>query len=109
MELYNSLDDGSGQASALINIGATYNQAHDSSKALEVLDRALDLAKSLRNKDLEAGSLNAIGRAYANLGDRSRALETYRSALSEYQEVGDREGDADVSRNIRMLSASKSR
>jgi tetratricopeptide (TPR) repeat protein len=84
-------------------MGAVYNRGHDSSRALEVLNRAMDMAKSVRANDLEAGILNAIGLAFANLGDRSKALESYNSALLKYQEIGNSQGDADVLRNIATL------
>ena len=107
--LYQSLDDAGGQASAMINIGVIHSRAHDPSKALEVLNSALELAKSLSDKSLEAGCLNAIGQAYASLGDRGRALESYNSALSEFRQIGNPGANAEVIRNIELLSAGKSR
>jgi tetratricopeptide (TPR) repeat protein len=90
-------------------MGAAYNQAHDSSRALEVLNRALEMARTSGEQDLEAGALSGIGRAFANLGDRSKALASYNSALSEYQETGNDEANSEVLRNIATLSASKNR
>jgi hypothetical protein len=86
-----------------------YNQAHDSSRALEVLNRALEMAKKSGEQDLETGTLNAIGQAFANLSDRSRARDSYNSAHSGYQESGNERANEEVLRNIATLSASKNR
>jgi len=93
----------------MINIGMIHTQTHDPSKALEMLNRALGLMTPLSDKGLQAACLNAIGQAYAGMGDRSRALQSYNSALLEFSEIGNRGGNAEVLRNIRLLSAGKSR
>jgi len=109
LELYRSLGDAGGQASALINMGTTQHHRHDATKALALLSEALNLSRTSGRTALEAASLNAIGRAYANAGDEDRALESYKASLNTYQLIDDLKGNEEVLRNIRRLSHGKNR
>lgn len=104
--VYRSLGELNGEAVALVNLGTAYSQMHDGPRAFDALNRALDLARTAKDRCLEAGVLNSIGFAYANLGEKESARMNYEAALSNYHEIGDRQGDAAVRKNLELLDQS---
>jgi tetratricopeptide (TPR) repeat protein len=88
------MDDLTGQAQALTQLGATHLRLGQGARAVDLLRRALDLLSG-------AGDDPGTARALANLGDAEQRLGRYRSArehhsraLALYQRDGDVSGAA---------------
>jgi adenylate cyclase len=59
-------------------------------EALQLLDRAFELAQTVGEQTLIGTCLQSIGEVYAEQGDYSRALDHYERALPYYDEVANR-------------------
>jgi adenylate cyclase len=82
LSLYRSIQDSSGEANLLSNIGALYMNEGDDSKAMEYYVRALELGELLKENLRIATALNNMGSIYNhNESTRPRALEMYHRSL----------------------------
>ena len=97
----------SGEASALNNLGGTYNAFGETSRALDPFQRALAIHRQTGNRKGEATTLNNLGTACSRLGDGKRALELYKQALLTFRAVRDAKGAATAMKNIQSLYADR--
>jgi len=72
-------------------------------QAIETLQQVLDLARKLKNRQIEALVIGGIGFNYEQLDQFQQALDYYYQALPIYQEVGDRKGEAVTLNNIGVV------
>ncbi len=68
------------RAVTLYATGDAYNALHESAKALDYLQRALDIYD--QDSEGQAGVLASMGEVYADMGDRRTALQKYEKALA---------------------------
>jgi CHAT domain-containing protein/tetratricopeptide (TPR) repeat protein len=64
------------------------------SQSLARYEAALQLYRSLGDRNSEASSLNKIGQAYNLTSEREKSLDAFNQALRLYQTLGDRGGEA---------------
>lgn len=69
---------------------------NETSEALTLETKALDLARTAGDKGLEAGCLVSLGLIYDRAGDRSKALESYRQGRIIWQLTGNPLAEAQV-------------
>ncbi|MEG4207137.1 CHAT domain-containing protein [Microcoleus sp. Pol7_A1] len=89
-----SLDDRTGEATTLNNIGLAYNDLGEKQKAKEYFNQALPLFRAMGDRAKEATTLTNIGLVYSDLGEKQTALDYYKQALDLRQKAGDRRGEA---------------
>lgn len=65
----------------LINLGYAYEVLGERQKAIQNYDKALEVARKLRNREGEANALNNLGDTYYFLGDWEAALRYVQQAL----------------------------
>ena len=102
------------KASALNNIGYIYMNQGDIPKALEYLNKSLNIQEEIGDKKGMATSFNNIGMIYNNQGDNPKALEYFNKSLNIYEEISDKKGMALSFNNIgsiydKQASEAKSR
>ena len=79
----------------LIAIALGFLEQHK--KSLTAHNEALELSKSINDKNKEAQQLESIGQIWdAGLEDKPKALDYYQNALVVVQEIGDREWEANL-------------
>ncbi|MGB7375039.1 MAG: tetratricopeptide repeat protein, partial [Rivularia sp. (in: cyanobacteria)] len=100
LTLSREVEDKSGEATTLNNIGGVYDLLGDKQQALKLYKQSLLLRRKVEDKSGEAGSLNDIGSVYQELGDIPQALKYYNQALLLSREVGDKTQQATTLNNI---------
>lgn len=90
------------QAVTLYSISAAYRTSGNSEKALEYLQRTLDLSSQLDARDwrLVASAWNDRGFMLANLGRHGEAVEALKQALSLFREKQDVRGQGSALINL---------
>ena len=83
--------DLAGEFIALINIGLTYKNRGQYSKALNYYHQALGVEKQTGSKG--TGTLSMIGSFYSEIGQYSKALEFNQQVLEGTRKAGDRAGE----------------
>jgi tetratricopeptide (TPR) repeat protein len=68
------------QAGALNNLGVSYAEMANYSKAIEYLEQSLQLSREMDDRKSEAAILNNLGSVYEKSGDLVRAVEFYEDA-----------------------------
>ncbi len=101
LRLFDSLGFKSGVANILTNLGSTYFNAGEGTKAIDFHFRALKIGEEL-NDSLRIGTaLNGIGSVYNNKDDtRDKALEYFLRALPIFRKINNELGEGTVSMNI---------
>ena len=66
---------------------------HPRTERIPWLDKALEAARTLKDRGAEARHLCRFGSAYYALGNARKAIEYYEKALLIHQEIGDRRGE----------------
>ncbi len=77
-----------GHTGALNNLGVTYVENGNYSKAIEYMEQSLLLSREIGDRKSEASILNNLGSTYEKLGDLVRAVELYEQALLINREIG---------------------
>ena len=103
LDIFISLNDKSGIASAFLNMGQVFRQEGNISKALEFYHKALKLYIEINHKPGVATSYNNIGFVFDSQGEIAQALDYYEKALVIYAEIDDREGIATANANIGFI------
>ncbi|MCZ6756406.1 MAG: CHAT domain-containing protein [Gemmatimonadetes bacterium] len=103
LDMYQSVDYGTGTQSALGQLGTAYTALGDSRQAFVVLDSAFTVASAQGLDQEQASILEAIAELYRGAGDFRRALEVYDSAKTINAALGldietgtDLRGEADI-------------
>ena len=94
------LNNRSGEAKNLNNIGAVHNTLGQSEKALNYYNQALLITRQINEPSEEAKLLNNIGGVYQASGAIKQALAYFNQALSIHIKVGIRPGEATALNNI---------
>ncbi|HSE43231.1 MAG TPA: tetratricopeptide repeat-containing diguanylate cyclase, partial [Acidobacteriota bacterium] len=89
-----------GIALSLNNIGVVYGRLGDNKKALDHLEKSLELRKKLEVQKDVASSLNNIGDVYMKLGKFEKSLELYQQSLEISKGTGDKSQIAGTMKNI---------
>ena len=87
-------------SSVLNRLGAVYLSRGESDKAVDVVQRSLDLRERLGDILGVARSSNNLGILRSDSGDWQGALQTYRRCLEAMQMIGDNEGIAIAHTNM---------
>ncbi len=80
-----------GEATALHNIAAVYQQEGDTVTALNYYFKSIDIRKSLNDKNGIAGVYNNIAAIYEKKGDLEKALDYYSKSLELRKELNDQQ------------------
>ncbi len=75
------------QADQHMAAGRDYLAANDYAAALQELEQALSLYRTVENQEGEAMALLNLGYAYRGLGDEAAAIEQFEQALTLFQEL----------------------
>jgi len=94
LKIGESLGDKSLIAQARSNIGETYYNFGDLSKAIAYQEQALSLWRELNNARGQSQSLVALGYYYANLADPQKAVELFDRAFELSRGIHDVRGEA---------------
>lgn len=94
LQAYRGVNDRSGEAYVLNNLGEAYRSLSQYSKAIEYYQQALPLFRALDDSNGEAMTLNNWGLAYFSLSQYQKAIDYHQQAMLVYQTLGDRNGQA---------------
>jgi DNA-binding SARP family transcriptional activator len=89
LDLFRSLGNRGGEASALCLLGQTRLFAGRYPQALELLRGAIDISDEINDCRGKAVSMNHVGSVYLLLGRYPEALDHYRQALAAFRLMGD--------------------
>ena len=89
-------DDAGARAESLQNMASALLGEGEASRALEMLDEALELFRAVGSRLGEANTLRVIGDVQSFLKENEGALESYGDALDLFRAVGDRLGEANT-------------
>jgi CHAT domain-containing protein len=92
--------DRNGEAQTLNNIGEVYWSLGEIRKALEKLNEALPLRRTVGDRRGEAQTLNNLGLVYWSLGEMQKALEKHNEALPISRAIGARKVEAETLADI---------
>ncbi len=95
-EVFIAAGDVANEAVATANLGVAALDEGDASGAVELLDAALDLARSSADDRVIARVLSTLGAACVARRDSRRACELLEEALVLLRAVGDRRGELDA-------------
>jgi CHAT domain-containing protein/Tfp pilus assembly protein PilF len=87
----------------LLKQGLQRTQRGEPKRAIETFQKALAIARQLRERDSEATTLNNIALVYRGIGQPQQALEFLNQALPIQRAVGDRNGEAATLSNIGLV------
>jgi len=76
------------ESSALVGLGNIYLEQGEFTKAKNVFEQSLNIAREIGNKPWEAKTLNQIGRYFHRQGDYLRAQSYYEASIEIYQQLG---------------------
>lgn len=101
LRLFDSLGFKSGIANILSNLGSTYFNAGEGTKAIDFHLRALKIGEELSDSVRIGTALNGIGSVYNNKDEtRDKALEYFLKALPIFRKINYEGGVATVSMNV---------
>ncbi len=89
-----SLAARSQEANALYGMGTTYSILGEHQKALDALNQALSLRRTLKQPREEARVLWSIAEVYKDLGENQKALDYYNQTVTLSRSIGDRSQEA---------------
>jgi TonB family protein len=87
-------------AQSLLEEARKHTAKREYQLAIASLERALELSRSIKDRDREVQALTQIGDVYYNTGQPEKALEVLKQALPISQEVGNRHLETTVLINI---------
>ncbi|PPT09597.1 High-affnity carbon uptake protein Hat/HatR [Geitlerinema sp. FC II] len=92
---FRARDDLSGEAAVLSTLGGVYASREEyHQRAIDYLDRALELAQRTDNPSLEATTLFNLGELQFARTDFEAAVETFEAALQRFRALEDTDGEA---------------
>jgi CHAT domain-containing protein/ketosteroid isomerase-like protein len=101
-EIAGRLGDKVGSVDVLNGLARIYAQ-NDNARALEYLQKALQLAREIGDKDRIARSLNGIGLVFSRQGNNTQALLYYQDSVKLFEELGDKVRYAGALSNIALI------
>lgn len=106
--LSEELDDRSGIATSLGNIGLVARRQGDFEAAREYHEDSLDISEDLDDQSGIAKSLNSLGAVAHEQGDFETARGYYEDSLAIREELGDRSGIATCLNNLGLVAQEQS-
>jgi predicted ATPase len=94
-------------ASALRRLGILVEATRDLDRAHEVFAEALDVFRSLKDKDGEAAALNSLGVVMRSLGDLDAAEKFFEAAIDLRRDLGDEGGLSTATSNLGIAAADR--
>ncbi len=94
---------GKNLSASLINLGATYQNLGEFDAAIALLNKALSIAQTNKNKQRVAYSLNNLGTIYTSQGNYPLALEHYKKSLYINEKLSDSLGMANNLQNMGQI------
>lgn len=83
-------NDEDGIASGMANLATVYTSSgRDNSKALDLLETVLKMARTTNNKRRESLALGTLGNVYSSIGDVAKAIDLQNKSLKIAREIGD--------------------
>ena len=107
LKIYGEINDKSGIAGSLSNIGIIYNNQGNISKALEYYEKSLKIQQEIGDELGIANSLNNFGDIYSYKGDFSSALEFHQKSLKIREAVDDKTGIVESLNKISNITLKK--
>ncbi|HEV7643514.1 MAG TPA: CHAT domain-containing tetratricopeptide repeat protein [Pyrinomonadaceae bacterium] len=101
--IFKILEDGPGEALALLAMGKVHSSLGNKRNALALYKQALPLWREASDRNGEATTLNNIGLMFSQLGRKQEALGHYDKALVLYRAEGDRSGEATTLSNFGLV------
>ena len=105
LQIWNSLEEGSGKAFTLQHLGSTYLSAKDRLKAEPEFEGAIQIRQRLGNPRTVAYTLREIGNDYRTFDSPSKGIEYFESALKIAREANDRRAESDLLYSIGYANA----
>ncbi|HQQ94247.1 MAG TPA: tetratricopeptide repeat protein [Bacteroidia bacterium] len=96
------------KSSAFNNIGFIYSNRGDVNKALDYLNRSLEISKQIHDKQGIAYTLNNLGLIYRNQGNLPKAINCWHETLKIAEEIGDKDGIATALNNLGLIFRNQS-
>ena len=94
LELAREVEDRSGEATALLNLGNVYNSLAQYTRAIESYGQSLAIRQDIGDRKGVASSLLGLGNGYWSQGQYEQAIELYEQSLSISQQIADQQGEA---------------
>jgi CHAT domain-containing protein/tetratricopeptide (TPR) repeat protein len=91
------------EAGALVSAGRVYTDLAQYQKAIDVFNRALEVARAVGDRQSELEAQGNMASVYTDLGDAQKALELNRQMLPLARELGDRDDEASILINTGLL------
>ena len=88
------------EISHLTELGITYLNIGESSKAIDLLQQALTISREIEHYSAQGYILSNLGVAYASLGDVHKAISFHEEALAASREVFDKRGESFTLANL---------
>jgi CHAT domain-containing protein/Tfp pilus assembly protein PilF len=101
--IYREIDDRSGEAVTLNDIGGIYYSLGQYRKAIDYFEQALTIWQEIGNRTEEADTLNNIGAIYDQLAEYEQALKYYEQSLLMEQAMNDRSDEGATLNNIGVV------
>jgi len=92
--LQGHLEDPWTNAASKSELGECYRQFGEFTRAIDLQEEALAIARETGDRDVETGCLGGLGLCYWELGQIAQAIDLYEQALAIARERGNRDGEA---------------
>ncbi len=96
LEIREKINDKTGQALSITNIGVLYRVLNDYDRALMYLERALKIRESIKDEAGIATSYNNIGGVYEKKNEIEKAIAYQNKALDIHKKLGDRRNEGNT-------------
>ncbi len=101
LDNFHEIDDKTGEANILSNLGSIYYMLGNSTKALELHFASLKISENIDNKLRIGTSFNNIGTVYLeNKSTMEEALSFFKRSLAVFQDIEEEQGMATAAMNI---------
>ena len=94
--LQGHLEDPLTNAANKFGLGECYRSLGEFTRAIDLQEEALAIARGTGNRAVQAVCLGNLGRCYYELGQIARAIDLFEQALAIARETGDRDGEASL-------------
>ncbi len=88
------IEDRSGVAYSLGNLGIAYHSLGEYNKAIDYHQQSLAIFEEIGHRWGFASSLIGLGNAYRSLGEYNQAIDYHQQSLAIFEEIGDRFGQS---------------
>lgn len=94
VDIYRKDNQPQSQIETYQNISDIYLQNNERIKAVEYLNRALEIANDLQNDTIKGDLYKSLGYAYEQKGNYDKAIENYLASLTYKEKLLDKQGQA---------------